>query len=502
MSEKSEKIIYPSVDLFVYQLAFGLGADEDKTKANAKKFLANFPEELQEQAGTKIEVLEKQEKLGILQSDLTFFCDRPKEEYPLPNSEKFQCKSYPLEGHYDAARLGDSYGFLLDASVEEEDKKEILKLRSTSSFGEALEPLVAKKSGNLGKTCILYGYLPPGADAEVLAGSIYREFVQKQISQEELAKQNLSKEEFLDWAWKLNQKQRGKFLGADFFVAWQPPQIWEDLPLYRGIYIILYPDPEPQLKILDEAAHFHENWLRLFWFQNKIFWARDQGRELKQKLEENFGKMRETALEIKRINLGEGKPSVSDLDLQHLQSVLKNRSKTIANYALNLSLLEIQQTTLDTNLYNYRLCLEDLEAKAKRTEETDLGVLRQFADIADRRYKTQLQKDYASLKPGLDALENLINPLNSIVDLEQAQRDRDFQANVETWGFGLAIAAVVAATFSPAVPTILKHEKSDRPPEALAVETFVVATAVSLLAGFVARFLAPLFLRIGKKRRG
>ena len=491
------KIIYPSIYLFVYQLGFGLGASKDTIEASAAKFLANFPPEYQEKAA------ERMKSLATPQSDVVFFCDRPKDEFPLPDSEKLQFEPYALDGLYDPARLGDSYGLLLDASVEEKDREKILKPQPISCFRTILEPFIAGKSGNLGKTCILYGYLPPGADAEALAKSIYQEFAHKQFSPEEQLSQEetklkLSKEEFLERAWRLNEKQRSRFLGADLFAAWHIPRIGEKLPEYLGVYIILYPDPEPELEVLSLATEFHEKWLRLFWFQNKILWACDRGRELKQRLKENFEDINYTFQEIERTKGLKG----GDLDLQHLQRVLKNKSKTIANYAVHLSLLEMQQSTLETNLYNYRLCLEDLEEAARKIAPTDLGVFREFADIAEGRYQRQLQKDYASLKPGLDALENLVNPLSSIVEIEQAQRDRDFQANVETWGFGLAAAAIVGTTLSPFVPTILHNENRDSPPTIPAIEGgahFIFTTVVSIVAGIVAKFFAPYLLRLGKK---
>ena len=65
------EIIYPSVDLFVYQLESALGASEEKTKADAGEFLANFPSEYQDK------VAEAVNSPVLSSSDLVPFFSKP-----------------------------------------------------------------------------------------------------------------------------------------------------------------------------------------------------------------------------------------------------------------------------------------------------------------------------------------------------------------------------------------------------------------------------------------
>lgn len=60
-----------------------------------------------------------------------------------------------------------------------------------------------------------------------------------------------------------------------------------------------------------------------------------------------------------------------------------------------------------------------------------------------------MQKDYANLSPDLQLLQDLINSSRAITEIDQAQRDRNFQNTVGIIGAGLAVGSIVASIEVP-----------------------------------------------------
>ena len=77
--------------------------------------------------------------------------------------------------------------------------------------------------------------------------------------------------------------------------------------------------------------------------------------------------------------------------------------------------------------------------------QTDLQFLVNFSQLIEEKYLLQLRKDYANFSPGLQLLENLINSVRGITEIDQAQRDRRFQAIVGIISMGLAASAITAS---------------------------------------------------------
>lgn len=449
------QVIYPSLDLFVYQLAEGLGADDDKIKADKQAFLKNL-------AGVSPEKLSEVEKSLDQESDELKYFDFTKIEPDITQVK------YRAGGYYVPVRLSDTYGLLFATSVEDDDP---LKEQPVSSF-KALKSLAKTKQGNLGTTCILYGYLPKGEDSATLAEDILTQFLDGEPVKLEW--------QDLTWDWDKKQAQPAKFLGADVFFFLPETRNSQNLAA-GGIFIILYPQPDDKRTLIKTYAALHEPWIDLFCFQNKILWAYEQAKKIKDQLKQDFIEVRETFRQIKNPNLG----------LQELQTILEKKSQTVAGYAINLSYLEIQLRTIKINLRDFDMCAEYLEKQAQkicRTETTDLKpLLDKFSKIAREQYQKQVKQDIDSLKPGLEALEKVINAVNSLHALKQAERDRRLEHLIQSVGAGVGTASVAASVssalikdFTPFYPIKIDKNKL---PLAEPVSNLLIVLLLSLILG-------------------
>ena len=81
-----------------------------------------------------------------------------------------------------------------------------------------------------------------------------------------------------------------------------------------------------------------------------------------------------------------------------------------------------QQHTVEVNERNYEKQREKIFPNDKFLEK--------FSKIVKDKYQVQLQKDYLGLNPGLAILENLTATIRGMVEIKQAQRDRNLNTNI------------------------------------------------------------------------
>ena len=173
--------------------------------------------------------------------------------------------------------------------------------------------------------------------------------------------------------------------------------------------------------------HYGNAWRYLFYCRHKIIWAYEQGRELKARL----------AKQLKQNLIDTDNTTLLKKGLGELKKDLQTNSKVLSSYIQNINLLPIQQNTLAVNLDNYEKQRQDYFPTEK--------FLVEFGQIARNKYQVQLEKDYLSLNPGLAILENMTSTIRGMVEIEQAQRDRNLNNTVAIAGVGLATSQLASA---------------------------------------------------------
>jgi molecular chaperone GrpE (heat shock protein) len=202
------------------------------------------------------------------------------------------------------------------------------------------------------------------------------------------------------------------------------------------VLIALYPDQETAKK----ASQFNFDWLRLFAYRSKILWTYGQSQYLRKSLKDDFVAIKQY---IKDFNQAQTRR----LNLKKLRQTLVNAQNTLSNYSINLSYLNTQKRTIEVNLLNYRRRLDRIKQRLTDFQAaSELEFLKQFGDDVERRYLLQVQSDYESFSPGLTLLGDLINSIRGVTEIDQAERDRNFQEIVAIFGVGLAAGALAASS--------------------------------------------------------
>jgi ABC-type Fe3+ transport system permease subunit len=127
------------------------------------------------------------------------------------------------------------------------------------------------------------------------------------------------------------------------------------------------------------------------------------------------------------------------------------------------------------------------------------------AILQPQKYKDQLEKDAVSLRPGVSILENVTSTIRGIVEIEQAERDRNFQILVGLAGVGIGTASIAASTVSPFVEGITQQpfKKTDGTlsPKDAALSNIITSASISLGIGFLCILVTLLVIWAFKRSR-
>ena len=424
-------LIYPTVDLFLYDLADGLGQTDSEVNQNRQQFWQKvYGETLTPQLLEKLKIAETNANYIDLLGDDTIagFEDA-------------------VDGYYYPVKLGDTYALQIDSSGNAQPPEKQLLPQEIGCL-EAIRKEICDRrihgsNATIGQSWLIWGQLTANdQDALATAKNCYQEF-----------------KLFENCQWEGNFQNTGEFLGANFYELWQHPSDREDISTNRHLLICLFPHTaDGSISAAAEIMTLlYPDFIQLFRFRNKVIWAYQQSRQLKSDL-------KKAAVSIQ--NIVDKLPqqvTAANLDLKDLQKNLVKSLTIFSIYANYISRLEEQENTIKTNLKNYKKRLKKIATDRESSPDalqiaTDgesspdpLLFLKDFSDFASDKYVEQVKSDRASLTAGLRLLENAIETIKGIIDIEQTKSDRTLNATIAIVGIGLATSGVAASIISTQV---------------------------------------------------
>ncbi|MFB2837820.1 hypothetical protein [Floridanema evergladense] len=429
------KLIYPTLDLFLYDLREGLGQTEEEIKQNRREFWQKVYNNPQYNISGKtldqtfLEELAKPEK-----AEASFV--------QLLEKEQVEIFELPLDGYYYPLQLGDTYALQVDCSGAYADGKEIL-----NNTPQNIDILTQRKQtilqhlggenvrGKIGQTWLMWTQL----NQEI-----------KEPEKLEFVAQKCYNKLFNHPDWNRDFWGKGNYLGATVFELWRFPANWENLKdESEHLQIWLFPHHIPIDTIRQTMADIYFDLIRLFHYRHKIIWSYAQSHKPKTALKNDYLFVKNSISVIVPANQ-QIQPTQSDL--KQLETTLNNTFNTLARYAIDLDKLNAQSRTLNINIENYQERLKRLTEKDKNPQK-DLSFLIEFGDFAKERYLRQVEADYTSLNTGLTLLENLIRTLEGTSNIRQTASDRTLNKTVAAAGIGLATSQVTSAIILAQPPT-------------------------------------------------
>ncbi|BAZ49854.1 hypothetical protein NIES4103_24670 [Nostoc sp. NIES-4103] len=392
-------LIYPTLDLFLYTLKSPLNATEEEIQKNKANFLSQLPPNTQfNDADIEIEYLE-----------LTY-----------PARIDLQPTKSILEGYYYPVRLNDTYGLQIDCSFKNQ-----LVAQPAKDFATLKAEITQKLNQELstiGQTWMLSGWLPD---------NLHR-------NPEDIAKDCYYA--LFTGTW---QPTRGKFLNATVFELSQTDNLNQSIAHVNHhlnhnahhVIIAIYPNRESA----EKAAEFYIDWMGLFCYRSKITWAYWQSRLSKQSLLNHYKKVEE----YRRIT-NQNYDRHEKHNFNRSRTILNNIDNILQQYTIDLLNLSFQKQIIKINLSNYQIRLAFIKEKAGKNNQLDF--LENLSDLASKKYLLQISKDINNMQLGLQLLEDTINATRSRIEVEKAERDRNFQELVAATGTGIATISLIKDT--------------------------------------------------------
>ena len=455
MTEPST-LIYPTIDLFSYDLAEGLGQREDKIDQNRENFwrqiygekltisqLATFSQ-IESEISNYIELLGKTEP--------EYFAD-------------------PLDGFYYPVKLGDTYALQVDCSSDRDDPTLEYAPRDIKNFSKIQQNILShlhsqnnQLSNHLGQTWFVWGQLTSDTQEPlVIAKQIYE---QLQIFEAQNWKKDLKTD---------IKATTAKLFGAECFELWQlPSNRAEHIKQSKHLLICLFPYNSSDSSIKDniEKIKIHSPTLmRLFLYRHKIIWAYARSRYHKANLKNA----------TKHIQLAIADDN-SQTNLVALQLDLISTLKLMTSYAEELIYLEDQKNTIETNLKNYQKQLRQFEDPDR---DIDLPFLEKFTAIVTDKYLPQITADLASLSPAQKSLENSVRNIEGIINIEQAKSDRNLNQTIFAVGAGLGTSQLLGSLILAQFPPNIKTDDPSYQPLSYMAIVFFGSIVIGSICGFL-----------------
>ena len=180
-------------------------------------------------------------------------------------------------------------------------------------------------------------------------------------------------------------------------------------------HILVWLNRHPET--LNFARKTYRSFLNLLCCRSKIHfayhearWCYHQTRELYVELEQEVQLFKELSNQPKE-------------RLEQLKQKLTQIPPQMFKYARYLRDIEDHKTAISTNFKNYQLWFEKIYES--RIEGDDLEFLENFLSQTCHRFQNQIQVDQNYLKPGQQLFEQMLGTIRGIVEIEQAESDRD-----------------------------------------------------------------------------
>jgi hypothetical protein len=269
MNEESQ-LIYPTVDLFLYDLREGLRQNSERVELNRQTFWQRIYGKLDKST------------LAILAAAESSI-DEYVELLGANKVKKFERLEPPYKGFYYPIQLKiDTYALLVECSTGFNVNGQISCIpHPISIFRQIIEHEIKPRiynqegGGKLGQTWLIWGQLPAECKEP------------KKIAKECYSKLAPNGE------WDADFQGEGMLSGGTLFELWQAPPKYESISETYHLMIWLFPARDSIDLIEESVEKIYVDFIHLFIFRSKIIWADYQSRQLAEDLKKDFKDVQE-----------------------------------------------------------------------------------------------------------------------------------------------------------------------------------------------------------------
>ena len=141
-------------------------------------------------------------------------------------------------------------------------------------------------------------------------------------------------------------------------------------------------------------------------------------------------------------------PKTQISDLKKLLSEILQKS---FDYTLCLQDLQIHNTSIQTNIRNYQICLNKITAI---NNQTSPQFWQNFLDKECQKWQEQIQTDINYLTPGQELFGQFVDTIRGIVETQQSESDRSLETTVQVLGIGFGGGAIFSGIITTHIDKI------------------------------------------------
>ena len=141
-------------------------------------------------------------------------------------------------------------------------------------------------------------------------------------------------------------------------------------------------------------------------------------------------------------------PKTQISDLKKLLSEIPQKS---FDYTLCLQDLQIHNTSIQTNIRNYQICLNKITAI---NNQTSPQFWQNFLDKECQKWQEQIQTDINYLTPGQELFGQFVDTIRGIVETQQSESDRSLETTVQVLGIGFGGGAIFSGIITTHIDKI------------------------------------------------
>jgi hypothetical protein len=267
---------------------------------------------------------------------------------------------------------------------------------------------------SLGQTLWIYGEVDPNENCDVLAEKLAIALV---------ASTNLNP--------VLTQK--GELFGSLLFEYQALDPNEPDNPAKQCHVLILINNNQAATGTLAESAY---SWLlNLLCSYHKILY-------IYQLAHQRYGEARTIYSELEnKIQKFNSLVSENQIQLSGLKSLMGEIPKKNFDYARCLQDLQIHHTAINTNINNYKICLEEIHNIGRGNSPQ---AWQDFLNKDCKKWQQQIQTDINYLTPGQELFVQLVDTIRGIVEAEQTESDRSLENTIQILGIGFGGGAIIS----------------------------------------------------------
>ncbi len=457
-------LIYPTLDLYLYDLRNGLGQDPKELTDNQIFFANKLPRTIRESVFEKNPAFEA-EIVELLGHDKQI--------------ELFYSCTHNYKGYFYPVRLNNIYGLLLGCSVSNESSAH--PPDCLTHLKGIIRRKLKSQTATIGQTWMISGFLPTDVvtTPEAIKNTAKSWYKALQLTDADEERDLQGESDF--FGGKLFEFSHYRLMLSEKSEKLvEESTSLEKLHSNNHVMIAIYPDRDTAEKA---ASLLITEWIQLFGYRNKILWAYAQSRKLKQQIAIKFVCIQKHVKEFQ--------PKVrKQLSLKALEEYLMEAEKISFEYTNDLRYFEYQKSTIEINIYNYEQQIEKIRIQShlSATKTTKLKLLDNFSRDVNNRYLKQLKHDHTNFKTGLKLLNEPIDLIRAIVEVRQAEQEWKFQQGITYVGWGFAAGSLVA-TISSLFPTVATPFEQKSKVDAASTNNLVNSTLSHI--GVPAPWIAP-----------